>query len=147
MSSVTEQKPNRMRITLESEPGVTIGETLYLPGARGTNPALLLMTGRSSESLAESAVAKGNVVLEVEPSDSPAANDNRPYLGKPLRCDGSRIPAALRLSGCAQGHGKANGLVDGPRRLDGPNRPGPRRGIPNRYPDQKDEPYLNEFLQ
>jgi len=31
--------------------------------------------------LAEAAVAKGNVALELEPRDSPSENDNRPYLG------------------------------------------------------------------
>lgn len=70
----------RLSISLESEPGVTIGGRLYLPGSSGRKPALLLVKDRTSTPLAEAAAAKGNVVLELEPRDSPSP-DNRPYLG------------------------------------------------------------------
>ena len=40
-----------------------------------------MVKDRSSAALAEAAAAKGSVVLELEPRDSPSANDNRPYLG------------------------------------------------------------------
>ena len=75
-------RPPALRSTgsFESEPGVTIGGRLYLPGSSGRKPALLLVKDRTSTPLAEAAVAKGSVVLELEPRDSPSP-DNRPYLG------------------------------------------------------------------
>jgi len=75
--------PSRDRqgaVSLESEPGVWITGTLYLPSASGRKPALLLVKDRTSAPLAEAAAAKGAVVLELEPRDSPSP-DNRPYLG------------------------------------------------------------------
>ncbi len=78
---IIEQQSGRIRILLESEPGVEIGGTLYLPSASGRKPALLLVKDRTTSALAEAAVAKGAVVLELEPRDSPAANDHRPFLG------------------------------------------------------------------
>jgi len=98
LSKTLEQNNGRIRISLESEPGVAIAGTLYLPVASGRNPALLLVKGRSTEALAEAAVAKGILVLELEVRDSPAANDNRPYLGNWLtnaRADsiGRNLPA------------------------------------------------------
>lgn len=71
----------RVRISLETEPGLDISGTLYLPHSPGRKQALLLLKDRFSAPLAESAVGKGSVVLELEPRDSPSANDNRPYLG------------------------------------------------------------------
>ncbi|MBI3697008.1 MAG: acetylxylan esterase, partial [Acidobacteria bacterium] len=76
-----EEQKARIRISLESEPGVSIGGTLYLPGSSGRKPALLLVKDRSSAALAAAAAARGNVVLELEPRDSPSSYDNRPYLG------------------------------------------------------------------
>jgi hypothetical protein len=70
----------RLSISLESEPGVTISATLHLPASSGRKPALLLVKDRTSTALAEAAVAKGDVVLELEPRDSPSP-DNRPFLG------------------------------------------------------------------
>jgi cephalosporin-C deacetylase-like acetyl esterase len=78
---VIEQRPHTIRLTLESEPGVTIGGTLHLSEGGGRKPALLLVKGRQTDVLAEAAAARGNVVLEIEPRDSPAANDKRPFLG------------------------------------------------------------------
>jgi cephalosporin-C deacetylase-like acetyl esterase len=66
--------------TFESEPGVTIGGTLYVPSGSGRKPALILVKDRTSTALAEAAVAKGSVVLEIEPRNSPSP-DNRPFLG------------------------------------------------------------------
>ncbi len=45
------------------------------------HPALLIVKDRQSAELAGKAAAAGAVVLELEPRDSPADNDNRPYLG------------------------------------------------------------------
>ncbi len=96
--TTTEQKPDRLRLTLESEPGVEIGATLYLAGSEGRKPALLLVKDAATAQLAETAAARGNVVLELEPRDSPTANDNRPFLGNWLtnkRADsiGRNLPA------------------------------------------------------
>lgn len=66
--------------SFESERGVTIGGTLYVPSGSGRKPALLLVKDRTSRALAEAAVGKGNVVLELEPRNSPSP-DNRPFLG------------------------------------------------------------------
>jgi cephalosporin-C deacetylase-like acetyl esterase len=76
-----EQQPGRSKISLESEPGLKIRGTLYLPSGGGKKPALLLVKDRNSSTLAEDAVKRGTVVFELEPRDSPAANDSRPYLG------------------------------------------------------------------
>jgi cephalosporin-C deacetylase-like acetyl esterase len=61
-----------------SEPGGHA--TWHLPGTPGRRPGLLLVKDRSSAALAEMAKAKGAVVLELEPRDSPSP-DNRPFLG------------------------------------------------------------------
>jgi hypothetical protein len=95
---ITAEGNGRFRVAIESEPGVTIGGTLHVPAAAGRKPALLLVKDRLSGALAEAAAAKGNVVLELEPRDSPAANDNRPFLGNWLtnaRADsiGRNLPA------------------------------------------------------
>jgi cephalosporin-C deacetylase-like acetyl esterase len=78
---IIEQRPGRVSIAIESETGITIGGTLYFGEPGGRKPALLLVKGRETEALAEAAAARGNVVLEIQPRDSPAANDKRPYLG------------------------------------------------------------------
>lgn len=80
-STTLEEQPGHLRVSLESEPGVVINSTLYLPGSPGRRPALLLIKDRSSAALAEAAARKGSVVLELEPRDSPSSYDNRPYLG------------------------------------------------------------------
>jgi hypothetical protein len=74
-------KLRRLRVSLESEPGIDISGTLYLSAFPGRKPALLLIKHRSSATLAEAAAAAGHVVLELEPRDTPSANDNRPFLG------------------------------------------------------------------
>ncbi|MBK5291915.1 MAG: acetylxylan esterase [Acidobacteriia bacterium] len=98
VSKTLEEQKGRLRISLESEPGVTIGGTLSVPSTPGRKPALLLVKDRSTAALAETAAAKGIVVLELEPRDSPSAYDNRPYLGNWLtnaRADsiGRNLPA------------------------------------------------------
>jgi hypothetical protein len=71
----------RLRLSLESEPGIRITGTLYLSASSGRNPALLIVKDRSTAALAEAAAVSGHVVLELEPRDTPSANDNRPFLG------------------------------------------------------------------
>jgi hypothetical protein len=69
------------QITFESEPGLEIKGKLYLPLLTGRKAAVLLVSARSTTSLAERIVKSGRVVLELEPCHSPTGNDNRPYLG------------------------------------------------------------------
>ena len=66
--------------------------------AGSRHPALLIVKDRQSAELAENAAAAGAVALELEPRDSPADNDSRPYLGNwltNLRADqiGLNLPA------------------------------------------------------
>ena len=84
------------RIAFQSEPGVEIQGTLHVPRGPGRKPALLLVADGSSAALAEKAA--GKVVLEIEPRDTTASNDKRPYLGNWLvneRADliGRSLPA------------------------------------------------------
>jgi cephalosporin-C deacetylase-like acetyl esterase len=77
----------RQHIKFESEPGVEIGGTLYLPRETGRRPAVLLVADKtnnywilSTSSIAERIAQTGRVVLELEPRDSPGEGD-RPYVG------------------------------------------------------------------
>jgi hypothetical protein len=78
---IVEQQGARVRLMVESEPGVSIEATLHLPRASGRRPGIVLVKDGSSGALAETAAGKGHVALEVAPRDSPRANDNRPFLG------------------------------------------------------------------
>ncbi|MCX6598086.1 MAG: acetylxylan esterase [Acidobacteria bacterium] len=81
------------RIRFEGEPGVVCHANLYLPDAPGRKPAVVLLEDKrlpvplhvtrspSTAPLAEAMVRAGRVVLELEPRDSPNANDGRPFLG------------------------------------------------------------------
>jgi cephalosporin-C deacetylase-like acetyl esterase len=76
------------RIKFESEPGVEIEGKLYIPSSAGRKPAVLLVADHMSSywipatsSIAEKIAKTGRVVLELEPRDSPAQDDRRPFLG------------------------------------------------------------------
>lgn len=78
----------REQVQFESEPGVEIGGKLYIPRYSGRKPAVLLVADKlssywipSTASLAERIAKTGRVVLELEPRDSPAQDDQRPYIG------------------------------------------------------------------
>jgi dienelactone hydrolase len=78
----------RQRLKFESEPGVEIEGNLSVPSLPGRKPAVLLVADKmssywipSTAVLAERMVKAGRVVLELEPRDSPAQDDHRPYLG------------------------------------------------------------------
>jgi hypothetical protein len=78
----------RQRLKFESEPGVEIEGNLSVPSSPGRKPAVLLVADKmssywipSTAILAERMVKAGRVVLELEPRDSPAQDDHRPYLG------------------------------------------------------------------
>jgi cephalosporin-C deacetylase-like acetyl esterase len=81
------------RLGFESEPGVEIAAKRYLPDKPGRKPAVVLVEekrlpvplhvtrSQSTAALAEAMARAGSVVLELDPRDSPAANDGRPFLG------------------------------------------------------------------
>jgi cephalosporin-C deacetylase-like acetyl esterase len=71
----------RIRINIQAEPDLDIQGTLYVPTSSGRKPALLLVKDRTSAAVAQMAAAKGTVVLDLEPRDSPSGDDHRPYLG------------------------------------------------------------------
>ncbi|MDX1981397.1 MAG: acetylxylan esterase [Bryobacteraceae bacterium] len=98
------------RIRFESEPGVSVTATLYLPHTAGKRPAVALFEekrlpvplhvtrSQSTAAIAEAMVQAGRIVLELDPRDSPAAVDGRPFLGNWLtneRADlvGKNLPA------------------------------------------------------
>jgi cephalosporin-C deacetylase-like acetyl esterase len=77
----------RQHVRFESEPGVEISGTLYVPHSRERSPAVLLVADKmssssipSTASLAERIARTGRVVLELEPRDSPGEGD-RPFVG------------------------------------------------------------------
>ncbi|MCC6588993.1 MAG: acetylxylan esterase [Bryobacterales bacterium] len=76
----TEADGNHIRI--ETEPGLFIRGTWHLPAAKqARRPALLIVADPSTSQLAAKISGRGMVALEIEPRDSPATNDERPYLG------------------------------------------------------------------
>lgn len=97
----------RVSLRIESEPGVWIGATLYAPSKAERKPALLLVKDKSTEALARAAVSRGDVVLELEPRDSPSQDDHRPFLGNwitNLRADSiGRNLAAMRAHDILRG--------------------------------------------
>lgn len=94
----------RQHVRFESESGVEISGTLYLPASSQRHPAVLLVADKmsnasipSTASLAERIAKTGRVVLELEPRDSPGEGE-RPFIGNWLtnaRADqiGRNLPA------------------------------------------------------
>jgi hypothetical protein len=80
-------------IRFESEPGVTISARLYLPKSAGRKPAVVMYEEKrlpvplyvqrtqSTQALAEALARAGQIVMEVDPRDSTAANEGRAFLG------------------------------------------------------------------
>jgi cephalosporin-C deacetylase-like acetyl esterase len=68
------------RLQYESEPGIQIDGTLYLPQAPGRRPAVLLLAGKLSDALAERMAKAGRVVLEIEPRHSTDPSVKRPFM-------------------------------------------------------------------
>ncbi len=74
-------------IRFESEPGVEIGGTLYVPRSSGRKPAVLLVADKmsnasipSTDSLAQRIAGTGRVVLALEVRDAPGEGQ-RPFVG------------------------------------------------------------------
>jgi cephalosporin-C deacetylase-like acetyl esterase len=88
-----EVKVEGQQIRFETEPGVTVSAKLYLPPGGGRKPAVVLFEekrlrvplfvqlSQSTAAVAEALVQRGNVVLELDPRDSPGAYEGRPFLG------------------------------------------------------------------
>jgi len=81
------------QIQFESEPGVQVFANLYIPPGAGRKPAVVMLQEKrlpvplhvqrspSTAALAEAMARAGQVVLELEPRDSAAQNEGRPFLG------------------------------------------------------------------
>ncbi|MGH9665069.1 MAG: hypothetical protein ACRD9L_11650, partial [Bryobacteraceae bacterium] len=97
----------RTVLHLETEPGLRIQGTLYTPDSSGRKPALVLVQDRSTAALARAAAGRGDIVLELEPRQSPSGDDHRPYLGDWLtntRADAiGRNLAAMRAHDIVRG--------------------------------------------
>lgn len=77
---------HREHIRFKSEPGIQIDAALYVPSSAGRKPAVLLVRDHtrlmtSTSELADWMAAQGNVVLEIEPRDSPIKDDHGPFVG------------------------------------------------------------------
>ena len=93
----------RRRIKFESEPGIELGGTLYIPSAPGRKPAVLMLADStrlqtSTNTLARRAARLGRIVLELEPRTSLEDVDHGPFVGNWLansRADqiGLNLPA------------------------------------------------------
>ncbi len=80
-------------IQFETEPVVTISARVYLPNAPGRKSAVVMFEekrlpvplyvqrSQSTKAIAEALARSGQIVMEVDPRDSPNANDGRPFLG------------------------------------------------------------------
>ena len=80
-------------IRFESEPGVTVSARLYLPKGTGRKPAVVMFEekqlpvplyvqrSQSTAAIASALARSGQIVMEVDPRDSTAAYDGRPFLG------------------------------------------------------------------
>ena len=75
------------QIQFESDPGIWLDATLYLPSAAVREPAVLVVKGnesygvKSTDSLAEQMAEQGRVVLEMEPRRSTLPNHEGQYTG------------------------------------------------------------------
>jgi dienelactone hydrolase len=80
------EPPGGEHLQFESEPGIQIDATLYVPSSTGREPAVLLVRDNtrlatSTAVLAAWMARQGRVVLEVEPRDSPIVDDHGPFVG------------------------------------------------------------------
>ncbi len=86
------------QIEFESEPGIQLDAKLYIPSQTGRKPAVVLLSGKLSDAVAERIAKTGRVVLNLEPRHSVIREKNRPYVGDYLaneRADqiGRNLPA------------------------------------------------------
>jgi cephalosporin-C deacetylase-like acetyl esterase len=85
-----ESKSDEIRqehIQFESEPGIWLNATLYIPPSSGRHPAVLMVKGENyfglmpADQMAGEMAGLGRVVLEMEPRSSSMKNDEGPYTG------------------------------------------------------------------
>ncbi|MFB3921962.1 MAG: acetylxylan esterase [Terriglobia bacterium] len=88
VSETSGAEGRKQRIKFESEPGVEIEGTLYLPNTAGRKPAILAVEDQppyfmapTIESLAERMVKAGRVVLVLAPRSPVPEDDERPFMG------------------------------------------------------------------
>ena len=94
IASKTEEPGFRIEeIRFESEPGVTVSARIYLPKSAGRKPAVVMFEekrlpvplyvqrSQSTRAMAEALVKSGQVVMELDPRDSPTEYEGRPFLG------------------------------------------------------------------
>jgi hypothetical protein len=92
--SKSEDKDLRIEeIRFDSEPGVPISARLYIPPGAGRKPAVVMFEekrlpvplyvqrSQSTAAMAEALARSGQMVMEVDPRDSPDAYEGRPFLG------------------------------------------------------------------
>jgi cephalosporin-C deacetylase-like acetyl esterase len=92
-SRMTDSDLHIEQVRFESEPGVTISARLYSSEGAGRKPAVILFEekrlpvplfvqpSQSTEAIAKALARSGQVVMEVDPRDSPSAYEGRPFLG------------------------------------------------------------------
>ena len=74
-------------LQFESDPGIWLGATLYIPSKPGRKPAVLMVKGDPSlgvtptAKMAQQMARLGQVVLEMEPRKSTVKNDEGPFTG------------------------------------------------------------------
>jgi len=77
----------KQHIQFESEPGIWIDATLYLPASAGRKPAVLMVSvhedidGMPPATIAEEIIKLGHIVLEIEPRTSRTENNKGNYTG------------------------------------------------------------------
>ena len=81
------------QIRFDGEAGVRLNAKLYVPYGDGRKPAIVVVEekrlpvplfvqrSQSTEAVCEALAKAGQIVLELEQRDSPAANEGRPFLG------------------------------------------------------------------
>jgi hypothetical protein len=94
IAATAEQRDlRREEIRFDTEPGVTVSARMYIPNRAGRKPAVVMFEekrlpvplyvqrSQSTQALAEALAHSGQIVMELDPRDSPAALDGRPFLG------------------------------------------------------------------
>jgi cephalosporin-C deacetylase-like acetyl esterase len=86
LKTLTESADEQMiteRITLETEPGLEIGGTLYIPRSPGRKGAVLVVGNGRTAALAKSFAMAGRVTLELTPRGPATGRDSiRPLVGE-----------------------------------------------------------------
>lgn len=87
LRTVTAAAGSRKALRFESEPGIWLDATLYLPNSSGRNPAVVIvrdseeLNGMSLAVMAENMMALGHAVLILEPRTSHLKSSKGPYTG------------------------------------------------------------------